>query len=120
MAPVEVASSSSSEAPTQKRSYDKQALLAKYAAERDKRLRADGAAQFQKLEGDLASLSIDPYTPRKEREPVHDHVTFCFVGAGFGGLVTGAKLVSEGGLDPKEIRLLDKAGDVGGTWYYNK
>jgi len=42
---------------------DKQALLDKYRAERDKRLRADGNAQYLRLTGQLAHYLDDPYTP---------------------------------------------------------
>ena len=69
---------------------DKDALKQKYAAERDKRLRADGNAQYRRLEGDFDALAADPYTPWQERAPVTDQVTFAFIGGGFAGLVVGA------------------------------
>jgi cation diffusion facilitator CzcD-associated flavoprotein CzcO len=96
---------------------DKEALLAKYRAERDKRLRPDGNAQYLELKGRLAHYAEDPYTPRVEREPVTDHVTFMFVGGGFAGLVTGARLVEAG---IKDVRIVEKGGDFGGTWYWNR
>ena len=39
------------------------------------------------------------------------------IGAGFGGLLTGARLRE---LGVESIRLIDKAADVGGTWYWNR
>lgn len=96
---------------------DKQALLAKYRAERDKRLRPDGNAQYLRVSGHLAHYLEDPYTPRVERQPKTDHVTFAFVGGGFAGLVTGARLVEAG---VKDVRIIEKAGDFGGTWYWNR
>ena len=39
------------------------------------------------------------------------------VGAGFGGLVVGAELKSHGVTD---VWLIDRAGDVGGVWYWNR
>ncbi|MBI1261889.1 MAG: NAD(P)-binding protein [Rhizobiales bacterium] len=96
---------------------DKKALLAKYIAERDKRLRADGNAQYLQIKDQLAHYLEDPYTPRVEREPVTDHVTFAFIGGGFAGLVTGARLVEAGITD---IRIIEKGGDFGGTWYWNR
>ena len=99
------------------RVIDKQALLARYVAERDKRLRADGNAQYIRLSGRFADYLEDPYTPRVERAPKTDHVTFAFIGGGFAGLVTGARLVEAGITD---VRILDKAGDFGGTWYWNR
>jgi cyclohexanone monooxygenase len=97
---------------------DKEALKAKYRAERDKRLRADGNAQYLRLSGShLAHYLDDPYTPFKERAPKTDHVTFTFIGGGFAGLVTGARLTEAG---VKDVRIVEKGGDVGGTWYWNR
>ena len=91
---------------------DTDALRAKYLAERDKRLRPDGIRQYRRLP-DVA----DPYTPMVEREPRTDHVTVAFIGGGFAGLVTGARL-EEAGVD--DVRIVEKGGDFGGTWYWNR
>jgi cyclohexanone monooxygenase len=93
---------------------DKEALRVKYRAERDKRLRPDALAQYRRLDRELAS---DPYLPIEPRPPRTDHVTFTFVGGGFAGLVTGARLKAAG---VDGIRIIDKAGDFGGTWYWNR
>ena len=98
---------------------DKEALRRKYQEERDKRLREDGNDQYITLEGQLSYYKNDPYVELAERAPKTDHVTFAYVGAGFAGLCTGAGLV-EAGLDPSEFRLVEKGGDVGGTWYWNR
>ena len=98
-------------------STDKAALLAKYRLERDKRLRPDGNDQYLQIQGQLASYLDDPYTPRVERAPKTDHVRFAFVGGGFAGLVTGARLVQAGVTD---VRIVEKGGDFGGTWYWNR
>jgi cyclohexanone monooxygenase len=96
---------------------EKEALRRKYAEERAKRLRPDGNAQYLQLKGQLAHYLDDPYTPLVEREPRHDHVTVALIGAGFAGLLTGARLVEAGVTD---IRLVEKGGGVGGTWYWNR
>jgi cation diffusion facilitator CzcD-associated flavoprotein CzcO len=96
---------------------DKKALLAKYIEERDKRLRADGNAQYLQLKGRLAHYLEDPYTPFVERAPKTDHVKFAFIGGGFAGLVTGARLKEAGVSD---VRIVEKGGDFGGTWYWNR
>jgi cation diffusion facilitator CzcD-associated flavoprotein CzcO len=96
---------------------DHDALRAKYRLERDKRLRADGNAQYIEPSGRFGNLLDDPYTPRVEREPLTDEVTFAFIGAGFAGLVAGARL-KQAGID--DVRLVDGAGDVGGVWYWNR
>ena len=96
---------------------DKAALQRKYREERDKRLRADGNDQYQQLKGRFAHYATDPYTPVTPRAPLTDHVTFAFVGGGFAGLGTGARLVEAG---VREVRIIDKGGDFGGTWYWNR
>jgi cyclohexanone monooxygenase len=97
---------------------DKTALRAKYRAERDKRLRPDGNAQYRRLKGThLEHYLEDPYTPVVPREPLTDHVTFAFIGGGFAGLVTGARL-KEAGIE--DVRIVEKGGDFGGTWYWNR
>jgi cyclohexanone monooxygenase len=96
---------------------DKKALREKYRQERDKRLRADGSGQYIRLKGQLSHYLEDPYTERVEREPKRDHVTVAFIGGGFAGLVTGARLVEAG---IRDVRILEKGGDFGGTWYWNR
>lgn len=96
---------------------DKAALRKKYLEERDKRLRADGNNQYIEIKGQLSHYLEDPYTPIVEREPVTDHVTVAFIGGGFAGLVTGARLVEAG---VKDVRIIEKGGDFGGTWYWNR
>jgi len=96
---------------------DKDQLRRKYAEERAKRLRPEGNDQYREFKGVFADLLSDPYTPVVPRPPRRDHVTFAFIGAGFAGLVTGARLREAGITD---VRLIEKAGDVGGTWYWNR
>ena len=103
--------------PQTRAPIDKKALLAKYIAERDKRLRPDGNAQYLQLEGQFADYLDDPYMPVVARTPKTDHVTFAFVGGGFAGLVTCARLVEAGVSD---VRIIEKGGDFGGTWYWNR
>jgi cation diffusion facilitator CzcD-associated flavoprotein CzcO len=105
------------ETPAAASAIDKAALIAKYVAERDKRLRPDGNAQYLQVKGRLAHYLDDPYTPFVPRAPLTDHVTFAFVGGGFAGLVTGARLVEAGVAD---VRIVEKGGDFGGTWYWNR
>jgi cation diffusion facilitator CzcD-associated flavoprotein CzcO len=92
-------------------------LKARYRAERDKRLRTDGNNQYIRIEGHLSHYLEDPYTPVTPRDPKTDHVTFTFIGGGFAGLVTGARLKEQGITD---VRIVEKGGDFGGTWYWNR
>jgi cation diffusion facilitator CzcD-associated flavoprotein CzcO len=96
---------------------DHDVLRAKYADERDKRLRADGNDQYVEPTGRFAHFVDDPYVTAAPREPVTDHVTVAILGAGFGGLATGARLKDAGVTD---VRLVDAGGDVGGAWYWNR
>jgi cyclohexanone monooxygenase len=96
---------------------EKAALRAKYLAERDKRLRDDGNEQYIEIKAHFPDYLEDPYTPVQDRDAVTDHVTFTFVGGGFAGLVTGARL-KEQGVD--SVRIVEKGGDFGGTWYWNR
>ncbi|MGA1370851.1 MAG: flavin-containing monooxygenase [Pseudomonadales bacterium] len=100
-----------------RKQINKAALREKYLAERDKRLRPDGNNQYLRLTGIFADYLDDPYTPVAAREPRSDHVTFAFIGGGFAGLVTGARLVEAG---VKDVRIIEKGGDFGGTWYWNR
>lgn len=92
-------------------------LKERYRAERDKRLRPDGNDQYLEPSGRFAGLLDDPWTTPAPREPVNDDVTVLVIGAGFAGLVTAARL-KQAGID--DVRLVDKAGDVGGVWYWNR
>ena len=96
---------------------DKDALRQKYAEERAKRLRPDGNDQYLQVKDQLAHYLDDPYTAVTDRAPKTDHVTVAFIGGGFAGLVTGARL-KEAGVD--DVRIIEKGGDFGGTWYWNR
>ncbi len=96
---------------------DRAAVLDRYAEERRKRLRPEGLEQYARLEGALKHLAEDPFTPRTERGARTDHVDFAFIGGGFSGLVTCARL-REAGIGT--IRIIERGGDFGGTWYWNR
>ena len=96
---------------------DREALRARYRAERDKRLREDGNDQYLEPKGRFAHFLDDPYVERVERDPLHDSVTVAVIGGGFAGLVTGARL-KEAGID--DVRIIEGGGDVGGAWYWNR
>ena len=98
--------------------FDVDALRQKYAFERDRRLRADGIAQYLEIAGPFAGFANDPWCdPNFTRDQLSDEVDVAIIGAGFGGLLTAARLRD---LGVRSVRLIDKAADVGGTWYWNR
>ena len=98
--------------------FDPAALRAKYLAERDRRIRADGNEQYREIAGDFAHYLDDPYVaPGFTRAPLTDEIEVVVIGGGFGGLLAGARL-REAGVD--DIRVIEKGGDFGGTWYWNR
>ncbi|MEE8165955.1 MAG: NAD(P)-binding protein, partial [Myxococcota bacterium] len=98
--------------------FDPAALREKYRQERDRRIRADGNDQYQEVKGDFADYVDDPYVaPGFTREPLDDEVDVVIIGGGFGGLVAGARFRQAG---IEDIRIIEKGGDFGGTWYWNR
>ena len=98
--------------------FDPDAVHAKYLAERDKRL-VPGRTAIRDLAGDehAAGYRADPFTPYTEREPIIDDADVVIVGGGIAGILAGAHLRKAG---VERIRIIDEAGGVGGTWYWNR
>ncbi len=98
--------------------FDPNALKAKYRAERDKRLRDDANEQYVEMAGKFAHYREDPYVEQIiERAPLSDEKDVVIIGGGFGGLLAGARLRDAG---IEDIRLIEKGGAFGGTWYWNR
>lgn len=94
-------------------------LKIKYAEERDKRLQArpEGNAQYKEFQGIFEHYLEDPYISRVQRDPLEVETDFLVLGGGYGGLCVAAQLISSG---ITNMRIVDKAGDFGGTWYWNR
>ncbi|MBV1881323.1 MAG: NAD(P)/FAD-dependent oxidoreductase [Pseudomonadales bacterium] len=98
--------------------FDPNVLKKKYLSERDKRIRKEGNDQYVEVTAEFSHYSDDPYVdPGFTREPLFDEVEVVVIGGGFGGLLAAARLREKGF---ESIRMIDKAGDFGGTWYWNR
>ena len=103
---------------TERFDFDPEYLRKKYRLERDKRLRQDGNDQYQEVSGEFSYFAEDPYLEETiERAPLTDEVEVVIIGGGFGGMLAGARL-REAGID--DFRIIEKGGDFGGTWYWNR
>jgi cyclohexanone monooxygenase len=89
-------------------------LKKRYLEERDKRLnsRPEGNAQYKEFKGIFEKYLKDPYVERVEREPIEEEIDFLVLGGGYGGQCVAAELIRAG---ITNIRLIEKAGDFGGT-----
>ncbi len=97
---------------------DVEAIEARYAAERDKRVRPEGAAQYAELTGEFADYDVDPWVePGFTRDAVQEDTDVLIIGGGFGGLLAACRL-REAGIE--KLRIVEKGGDFGGTWYWNR
>jgi cation diffusion facilitator CzcD-associated flavoprotein CzcO len=98
--------------------FDPAELRRKYAAEREKRLREDANNQYREIAGELEHYNTDPYVdPGFTRPALQEQLDVLIVGGGFGGLLAAARLQKAG---ITNIRIIEKAGDFGGTWYWNR
>jgi cation diffusion facilitator CzcD-associated flavoprotein CzcO len=94
-----------------------EAIRDKYQRERAKRM-TEGRGVIHDLRDErFAEYLRDPFTPFVEREPITDDVDVAIIGAGMSGVVMGARLREAG---VRRIMLIDKAGGIGGTWYWNR
>ncbi len=97
--------------------YDPAALNQRYAYERDVRLRPERNKQYIETTAEFSHYADDPYVEPIERDALNDHVEIIIIGGGMGGLMVGAQLRQAGSDD---IRIIEKGGDFGGTWYWNR
>jgi hypothetical protein len=96
----------------------------KYAEERTKRLRPDGASQYidlsrsDKFKHFQDDPWVDPNAPEVGVPALTDgsNCKFLILGAGYGGLVSAIRLI-QAGINVDDIRIVDSAGGFGGTWY---
>lgn len=97
--------------------FDPEELRKRYEEESAKRFRADGKAQYIATKGEFVYYEQDPYTQKVERQPVNRQVDVAILGGGFGGMLAAARLIESG---ISNILIIEKGGDFGGTWYWNR
>jgi hypothetical protein len=97
-------------------SFDPVELKKKYLQERDKRLlhNTEGVDQYRMIEGSLSHYITDPYIGEIiERQPVQEECEAVIIGGGYGGQLVAVRLIEAG---VKNIKIIEKGGDFGGTW----
>ncbi|MEM8563845.1 MAG: NAD(P)-binding protein [Pseudomonadota bacterium] len=99
--------------------FDPVELKKKYEFERDRRVTPKGNEQYTEVDSQFARFeNEDPYVAEPlERDPLTAETEVLIVGAGFSGLMAGARLKEKG---IEDIMILDAAADFGGTWYWNR
>ncbi|NJQ04861.1 flavin-containing monooxygenase [Streptomyces lonarensis] len=93
------------------------ALRRRYRLERERRVRPDGVGQYRTADAEFGYYAADPYTAPAARDPRRDAVDVAVIGGGFGGVLVGTHLRRRG---VERVRIVEKGGDVGGTWYWNR
>lgn len=97
---------------------DLPALREIYRRERDRRVRPDGEEQYLETSDRLADYAEDdPYSPPVERDPLMLDLDVAILGGGFAGMMSAAHLHKVG---VTNVRIIEMAGDFGGTWYWNR
>jgi cyclohexanone monooxygenase len=97
--------------------FDPAEIDTRYAEERRVRIKPEGIGQFNGLGDVLEYTDRDFYSTRIVRPAVEEDVEVIVLGGGFGGILAGAHL-GDRGFD--DIRIVEQAGDFGGTWYWNR
>jgi cyclohexanone monooxygenase len=104
--------------------FDPDALRNKYIEERDRRLKygqaKGGIAQYRLVEhgGPFAHYLRDPWVkPGFTRDPIDEQVDVVIIGGGYGAQLVAVRLIEAG---ISNIKIIEKAGDFGGTWYWNR
>lgn len=97
--------------------FDPGLLREKYAAERAKRLRPEGNSQYVEMTGKFDHFNADPYVRPITRDALNEDPEVVIIGGGFGGMLAAVRLQDVG---ITNFRIIEKAGDFGGTWYWNR
>ncbi|KAF2009123.1 FAD/NAD(P)-binding domain-containing protein [Aaosphaeria arxii CBS 175.79] len=98
----------------------------RYGTERAKRLRPEGDNQFIDISHSPQHQSFldDPWVDPGNVQDAktlfpNSRCQMLVLGTGLGGLVYAVRMI-QAGIKPEDIRMVDVAGGVGGTWYWNR
>ena len=106
---------SRTEAPEE---LDVAALREKYRHEAEKRRKGESNRRYRTMSDESRhTYAHDPYSPPIVRDPIAEDVDVVVLGGGFAGLLAAARLKEQG---VASMRIIDMAGDFGGTWYWNR
>ena len=100
--------------------FDPVELRNRYKSERDKRLNAglSGINQYKYVEGQFTHMLRDPWIePGFKRDSVTETVDVVVIGGGYGAQLVAVRLIESG---VTNLRMIEKAGGFGGTWYWNR
>lgn len=101
----------------------------KYEAERNKRLRPEGMAQYLDIGNDpkLKHFAEDPLATKDNKyvqQPIPiqtgGHSKVLVVGSGFGAMLYTVRLIQTGSFKIEDFIFVDSAFGFGGTWYWNR
>ena len=99
-------------------SFDPAALARKYAEERRKRVENGDRSSHDDPVAILPDLDKDPWAGAPiDRAATIEEVDALTTGCGMAGILAATYLVKAG---VSNIRMIDSAGDFGGTWYWNR
>ena len=95
------------------------ALKEKYREERDRRIRPEGQEQYAPHEDHLThdTYEHDPFSPVVPRDSLSEDIDVAILGAGWTGILAAYHLTQSG---VRNFRVIDNAGNYGGTWYWNR
>jgi cyclohexanone monooxygenase len=100
--------------------FDPDEVRARYAIERDRRIREEGQQQYVEAAGAFARYGDDDPHAKGEnpgRAPMDADIEVLVIGGGFSGLMVAAELRAKG---VEDVRIVEVGADFGGTWYWNR
>ena len=95
------------------------AIKQKYKQEREKRLRPEKGEQYAPPSDHFThdTYEHDPFEPVVPRDALDEDIDVAILGAGWTGILAAYHLTQAG---VTNFRVLDHAGNFGGTWYWNR